>query len=327
MPYQSFPGETGDSDSNAKLAAVRLPDLAGKTFLDVGCNEGFFCFEALNRGARQVVGIDRNEKFIDDARKRAEALKVPPGAITFECRSWDGLPDQKFDVVLLLSALHYAADQAALIHKLCGHLTPDGVLILECGVVYRPTTEFVEVVRSIDKRSFPTMRMINDILAPYAFKLIGSSPLQAGDPIPRRVFHIRLLKPIVLIVEGTGYQGKTTFARMCGEQGMPAIRMDDYVQYRPKTEPIDPTLAAALTENFNPERIDLLYTRLSETKVGELFICDLVAQLGKLNGRILVVEGAIWTHRKLLDRFIGELERAGYYPWRTQRAVVERKWF
>jgi hypothetical protein len=54
--YQSFPGVKGASESLAKLRALRLPSLQGKRFLDVGCNEGFFCgyarFDGAVRGGR-----------------------------------------------------------------------------------------------------------------------------------------------------------------------------------------------------------------------------------------------------------------------------------
>src|SRR3954452_2310831 len=150
MPYQSFPGHPGDSDSDAKLTAIRLPDLSGKSVLDIGCNEGFFCFEAVARGARQVIGIDKSEAFIAEAKRRAEAAGISTDVLTFERRDWNDLPAQQFDVIICLSALHYADDQPALIHILCSHLSADGVFVLECGVIHRVEAEFVEVERGID---------------------------------------------------------------------------------------------------------------------------------------------------------------------------------
>ena len=68
--YQSFPDAAGDSRTLDKLKALRLPDLAGKSFLDVGCNEGFFCGFARFLGAGRVVGVDHSEQFIARARVR-----------------------------------------------------------------------------------------------------------------------------------------------------------------------------------------------------------------------------------------------------------------
>jgi 23S rRNA G2069 N7-methylase RlmK/C1962 C5-methylase RlmI len=41
-----------------ELKALRLPDLRGKTVLDIGAYDGFFSFEAERRGAKQVVAMD-----------------------------------------------------------------------------------------------------------------------------------------------------------------------------------------------------------------------------------------------------------------------------
>lgn len=68
--YQSFPDQDGGSLSFEKLKKLRLPSLAGKTFMDVGCNEGFFCGYAKFDGASRVVGIDMNADFLERARHR-----------------------------------------------------------------------------------------------------------------------------------------------------------------------------------------------------------------------------------------------------------------
>ncbi len=50
-----------------------FPDLAGKTILEIGCNNGFFCFEFEQLGAAQVTGADVYEGFIEPARWMAAA--------------------------------------------------------------------------------------------------------------------------------------------------------------------------------------------------------------------------------------------------------------
>ena len=43
-----------------ELESLRLPDLRGKTVLDIGAWDGFFSFEAERRGARHVVALDHD---------------------------------------------------------------------------------------------------------------------------------------------------------------------------------------------------------------------------------------------------------------------------
>jgi len=40
-------------------------DFASKTVLDIGCSLGLFCHDALERGAKRAVGIERGQKRID----------------------------------------------------------------------------------------------------------------------------------------------------------------------------------------------------------------------------------------------------------------------
>jgi tRNA (mo5U34)-methyltransferase len=52
------PGIKSVDNMAAHLALLDLPDLEGKTVLDIGAWDGFFSFEAERRGARRVVTLD-----------------------------------------------------------------------------------------------------------------------------------------------------------------------------------------------------------------------------------------------------------------------------
>jgi SAM-dependent methyltransferase len=56
----------GDYQSPERMAkksqAIPLPDLRGKTVLDVGCDHGWWCWKAVELGAKKVLGLDRNRK-------------------------------------------------------------------------------------------------------------------------------------------------------------------------------------------------------------------------------------------------------------------------
>ena len=54
--------------------AGALPDVTGKTVLDIGCNAGFYAIEMKRRGAARVVGIDSDDRYLAQARLAADAL-------------------------------------------------------------------------------------------------------------------------------------------------------------------------------------------------------------------------------------------------------------
>src|SRR3546814_19655418 len=95
--------------------------------LEVGCNEGFFCGFAKFQGASRAVGIDQSRAFLERARARFPACE-------FHQQGWEQLPEGFFDVIQLASALHYADDQAAPMHRLLVRLNPNGVLSLDKGI-------------------------------------------------------------------------------------------------------------------------------------------------------------------------------------------------
>lgn len=207
MPYQSFLGDDGDSKSYEKLQALRLPDLAGKSFLDMGCNEGFFCGYALFDGAMHVVGQDQSEVAI------AQARKTFPDA-NFLVGSWEeSLPRGPFDVILLASSLHYARDPEALIESLMMLLTPQGLLVLEVGIDRtRDGDGWFGYQRSKDLVRHAESRTLQALAARkrWFYRVVGPSVSQSGDGVSREVIHMSRDAKRAWVVMGPPDAGKTT---------------------------------------------------------------------------------------------------------------------
>ncbi len=207
MPqYQSFPSAPGGSRSSDKLFALRMPPLTNKSFLDVGCNEGFFCGYAEFAGASRIVGIDRVEASIRAAKRRFPRCE-------FLAQSWDELPPGPFDVILLASALHYAEDQPDLIRRLLAHLSPTGKLVLELGVAAHGTGDWVTVRRGDSDKQYPTWDGVTRMLEGWAWRRIGPSVKQAGDPVPRYVVHVIRRRATAYLLMAPPAFGKTSICR------------------------------------------------------------------------------------------------------------------
>jgi len=251
--YQSFPGAPGDSHTLDKLKALRLPDLEGRRFLDVGCNEGFFCGFARFQGATRSVGLDQAPRFIERARRRFPDCE-------FLLQGWDVLPDATFDAILLASALHYADDQAALIHRLVERLAPHGVLVLELGIVSSPNNEWVKVQRGIDERFFPTMPKLREVLKGYAWKWMGPSVNQAGDPVQRHIIHVSRRRPVAyLLLEPPGHGKSTIAASLFGRSHVPVVSGDDRLDHAAKGRvEVPAVLAPWFGEGYSPFALDRL---------------------------------------------------------------------
>ena len=110
-----------------KLQAIELPDFEGKRVLDVGCDMRFWCNLAKERGAREVIGIDRG-RFA-----RGQPINMADHVMDLG-KQWHELG--KFDVILMLSMYHHAYQSAGGDHDpiwfwLWRHLEPSGVVIWE----------------------------------------------------------------------------------------------------------------------------------------------------------------------------------------------------
>lgn len=95
----------------AKEKAVPLPDLKGKSVLDVGCDHGHWCWLAASRGARLVLGIDRGRsvggKHVDlAALNRKEAADCCVFRNFNMGKQWPDLAGP-FDVVFCFSMYHH----------------------------------------------------------------------------------------------------------------------------------------------------------------------------------------------------------------------------
>lgn len=305
MPqYQTFPGAPGDSRSVDKLKALHLPVLQGRSFLDVGCNEGFFCGFARFAGAARSVGLDRSRVYI----KRAQA-RFPD--CEFHCQGWDCLPDGPFDVILLASALHYADDQPALLRRLVDHLAPDGVLVLELGLVSSRKSEWVKVTRGIDERWFPSMLKLREILSDYAPKAMGPSVMQAGDPVPRYVVHVSRRRPVAWLLMQPSTWGKTTLAKsLFVRAGVNLISGDVQIKRIAKGDiDVSPALRQLVAEEFSIYFISRTVENVFAKGLGQ----DLVATwLAAANGLDFALDGYIPAafHEEVRRQLI----EAGYLP-------------
>ena len=105
-------GTPGRADTSAQGARLHLPDLRGKTVLDVGAWDGYFSFEAERCGASRVVALDTftwqrpNGKAGFELARRALRSSVED----VEVEVLDISPETvggTFDVVLFLGVLYH----------------------------------------------------------------------------------------------------------------------------------------------------------------------------------------------------------------------------
>jgi tRNA (mo5U34)-methyltransferase len=103
-----------------EFVRTHLPEnLAGKSLLDVGCNAGFYSFEARRRGAARVVGVDAQRHLVRQARFCARALGLD--GVEFEKMSVYDLDPRtlgQFDVVLALGLVYHLKHLVLALEKL-----------------------------------------------------------------------------------------------------------------------------------------------------------------------------------------------------------------
>jgi tRNA (mo5U34)-methyltransferase len=109
--------------------ADRIPDVTGRTVLDIGCNAGFYSIEMKRRGAARVVGVDSDEGYLTQARF---AAKVSGLDIEFRRLSvYDlGALGERFDIVLFMGVLYHLRHPLLALDLIHAHVAHD-VLVFQ----------------------------------------------------------------------------------------------------------------------------------------------------------------------------------------------------
>ena len=89
----------------------------GKTFLDVGCSDGFYSIEIAKLGAEHVLGSDLDELRIKRALLAKDILDIKN--VDFEVLDLYNIPnDKSYDVVVGLGLLHRIPDMNECLNKM-----------------------------------------------------------------------------------------------------------------------------------------------------------------------------------------------------------------
>jgi tRNA (mo5U34)-methyltransferase len=105
-----------------------LPDLRGKTVLDVGCNDGFFAFECRRLGASRVMGIEGDSLAIKHANLVNGLLGL--GDIDFKHMTVYDIDSSlgAFNVTLFLGVLYHLKSPMLVLEKLSS-ITSETIIV------------------------------------------------------------------------------------------------------------------------------------------------------------------------------------------------------
>ncbi len=129
-------GETGYMDGSVYANKSKLETLLGADFwhdienkvvVDFGCGSGSDSIEMAQRGAREVIGIDFQERFLSAAREQARQFGVSDRC-TFATQT-----DKRADVIVAIDSFEHFSDPAAILKTMSEMIKPDGCVITSFG--------------------------------------------------------------------------------------------------------------------------------------------------------------------------------------------------
>lgn len=107
-----------------RFAGALPQDLSGKTVLDIGCNAGFYSMQMKRRRAARVLGIDYDERFLEQARFAAGVHRLD---IEFRKMSVYDVAalGERFDLVLFLGVLYHLRHPLLALDLIHAHVAGD----------------------------------------------------------------------------------------------------------------------------------------------------------------------------------------------------------
>ena len=111
----------------ARFSHALPADMSGKSVLDIGCNAGFYSLEMKRRGAERVLGVDFDDRYLEQARFAAE---VEEADIEFRKLSVYDLAalQERFDLVIFMGVLYHLRHPLLALDLIHEHVADDLLL-------------------------------------------------------------------------------------------------------------------------------------------------------------------------------------------------------
>ncbi|MFD1381202.1 class I SAM-dependent methyltransferase [Fodinicurvata halophila] len=260
------------------------------------------------------MGIDAHGPSIESASKNVPEAEFVHG-------SWWDVPDDQFDVILLLSAIHYEKNQKKFLEMLLEHLSPKGTLILECGIANeQPNIRRWDTVKRHDGiKKYPTRALLTqDILERFAVRSAGRSVDQAGDPVPRYVFHCTRRQSTALLIPGLSGIGKSQLGTHFANLGTPVYATDSLIlrlsknpnySWRPLAKAVqDIVVEKGQDWGAVGEKI------ASDDELGREAVDIIIEEIPK-EVPLFIIEGDLLRHEFIISELISRIKTDGIRPW------------
>jgi len=110
-----------------------LPDLAGRSVVDLACGDGIYARKLIRRGARRVVGLDISAEMIALAVRAEEATPLGVEYVLGDVATVE--VGEQFDIAFCAYLFNYATDRAQLrsLLKSVARLVRPGGLVVGCN--------------------------------------------------------------------------------------------------------------------------------------------------------------------------------------------------
>ncbi|MGN0479474.1 MAG: class I SAM-dependent methyltransferase [Hominenteromicrobium sp.] len=130
--YEAFNTSEDSYSYNIEWPCIRdmLPELAGKSVLDVGCGTGIFTFLLEAFRPAELVGVDISEEMLKIAESKAEKRASKAEFLLGDASEIARSVNRRFDFIFSSTTTHYLADLECFFAGVSACLKEDGCCIL-----------------------------------------------------------------------------------------------------------------------------------------------------------------------------------------------------
>jgi SAM-dependent methyltransferase len=294
-------GVDEDSQRWSTLLTLSLPDLRGRSVLEIGGEAGFLAAFAEWSGAATVVAVEASLASVQ--RLRADGPQARDHA-----RPVDLGTAGTFDVILLVSSIPEGTDSEALIDSLIPMLSRRGILVVDTNAFTTRVATGID-----DPIGEPPGESLRSFCKDrgYAFRFVWRGDSQPETSARNDVFHISCSAPNAWLLLAPSTSGKTTKSRrLASMPGTAHIRAD-----RVLAEALDhpealPTSLRGALAGVRPWTLNLAYEAISHGNLEGDLARVLLAKVPDGAEPILDLYLPAEGH----ERFIAAIDEAGFNP-------------